>query len=129
VLQALARFFLWNDYQRALVNPDDYEKGVPAAAIKEEIGKFKDYETRELMGSSLDSATDQYGNVTLKKVVDQLFSIDDRMRWELDNSMREFGRGARLGASFLADHLLARANKLAEGIHSGAKEKLGDALG
>jgi hypothetical protein len=120
----------WNGYQRALVDPGLYDKPIKADEVRAEIAVGpRDYEARNFMQSALSDATDNAGDVTLKRVVDQLESVSWALKWETDRHMAECGRYAKLGGEMLADHLLARANRIASEIKPGAKDALGDALG
>lgn len=119
----------YNGYQKALVDAEHYEKPFKAEDVKKELAGVRDYESRNLMESSLTDGTDGQGNVTISRIVTQIETLEWAMRWELDNHMREFGRDAKLGAEMLANHLVARANQIARDIKPGGKDKLGDALG
>jgi hypothetical protein len=119
----------YNGYQRALVDRKAYDRPMLAEEIRPEIDGIKDYETRTLMQRAFTDAIDKDGYITLARVVGQDESLENALRYELDNSMHEVGVELKLGTSLLADHLLRRANRIAKEIKPGAKQALGGALG
>src|SRR5258708_7970534 len=131
-MRFLSRLFM-DGYQRALTDPAQYTAAIDAKAVIEELSSGKsgirDYESLGYMKGAAESELENHGKLTIAGVAEQAQSLGFALGQPHHQCLHEFGVTAKLGAEMLADYLIRRANKLAEGIKPGASEELARAFG
>jgi len=126
----IARLFM-DSHQRALTNSKDYDRALDPGQIRAEIKGGEGHYGSEMKGYLLDAVetASKDGPLTIRAAVRDFYAMDDALKRPHDNSLHEFGVTARLGSKVLADFLISRANKLAEGIKPGAQSAMSQAFG
>lgn len=113
--------------QRELADPSAFRAQVDPKLVEAEINRTTPPgEPRSLMLAELASLG---GDVSIARVVDDYRSLKDELHRTQHKDLYEFGVEAALGAEFLANLLIRRADRLAASIKPGAESALAGRFG